>query len=243
MRIEKIGDCTLYLGNCLEVLPDIQAEIAVTSPPYNLNKTASGGGNSKRTYDGWYEDDLPEAVYQGQQRELIGTLQEACNSSIFYNHRIRYAWHSRNKFRPVSNIYHPMDWLKDFPIWAEVVWSRKGTTGHANGRFRLADERIYQIGKPNKFHDLGYGTVWEIPPSKNEGHVCTFPQELPRKCMESTTDIGDVVVDPYMGSGTTGVVAVQMGRKFIGIERDPDYFDLAVNNIRAEVNTPQLLVS
>lgn len=223
---------TLFQGDCATIIPSLTAcETVVTSPPYNLNKVASGGGSSKRSYDGWYPDDLPEPEYQAQQKDIVRKLRGVTAGSIFYNHRIRYAWHSRNKHRVPSNIYHPMQWLEEFPIWCEIIWHRGGTTGHANGRFRLADERIYQIGKPRTFNDRGMTTVWSISPSRNEGHVCTFPEELVERCILSSTNPGDVVLDPYMGSGTTGIVALRHGRRFIGIERDPSYFNLAQSRI------------
>ena len=225
---------TLYRADCMDVLNEIEpVDCVVTSPPYNLNKRASGGGSSKMNYAGWYFDDMPERSYQGWQRMVVDALLQKCEGSIFYNHRIRYAWHNRNKFRVPSNVYHPMQWLQDFPIWAEIIWDRRGTTGHANGRCRLSDERIYQIGKPKVFHDLGYTTVWQMPPTKNEGHVCSYPEELVRRCIEMTTDPGDTVFDPFTGSGTTGVVAIKMGRKFIGAELDSRYFDLAKDRLLA----------
>ena len=231
--VERVVMPLLYNGDCMDMIrsDDFQCDVVVTSPPYNLAKTASGGGTSKKNYKGWYADEMPERSYQGWQRQVIAELMERCNGSIFYNHRIRYAWHNRNRFRVPANIYHPMQWLSDFPIWSEIVWDRRGTTGHANGRCRLSDERIYQIGKPKVFHDRGYTTVWQIAPSKNEGHVCTYPEELVRRCLEMTTNEGDTVFDPFMGSGTTGVVAKQMGRTFIGCEIDPDYFQLAQRRI------------
>jgi len=225
----------LHLGDCLDVMqgiPDGSVDAVITSPPYNLNKNASGGGNSKRKYDGWYPDDLPEDEYQQQQKELIRGLLNLCKGSVFYNHRIRYAWHSRNKFRHPNNLHHPIHWLAEFPLWSEIIWARGGTTGHTNGRVRLADERIYQIGKPKTFHDMGYTTVWQIPPSRNIGHVCTFPEELVERCILMSTNPGDTVLDPYMGSGTTGVVCARLGRSFIGIERDPDYFTVAQSRIQ-----------
>ena len=223
---------TLYRGDCMSVIGNVETfDCAVTSPPYNLNKEASGGGSSKMNYDDWYFDEMPERTYQGWQRMVIDAMLQKCSGSVFYNHRIRYAWHNRNKFRVPSNIYHPMQWLQDFPIWAEIIWDRRGTTGHANGRPRLSDERIYQIGKPKVFHDKGYTTVWQIPPTRNEGHVCSFPEELVRRCIEMTTNEGDIVFDPFVGSGTTGVVAMQMGRKFNGVEMYPTYFDLALGRI------------
>ena len=95
----------------------------------------------------------------------------------------------------------------------------------------MSDERIYQIGKPNKFFDQGYTTVWQMRPSENEGHVCTFPIELVNRCLSMATEHGDTVLDPFMGSGTTGVACVNTGRNFIGIELDPDYFAIAEKRI------------
>ncbi|OJY66399.1 site-specific DNA-methyltransferase [Rhizobium sp. 60-20] len=219
-------------ADCAKIIPSLpKVQLVVTSPPYNLNKVASGGGSSKRNYDGWYPDDLPEAEYQVQQKAVIAALRERTEGSVFYNHRIRYAWHTRNKYRVANNIYHPLHWMSDFPIWCEIIWHRGGTSGHANGRFRLADERIFQIGKPHVFHDHGWTTVWNITPSRNEGHVCTFPEELVEKCILSCSNEGDTILDPYMGSGTVGVVAKRLGRKFIGIEFQQDYADLAHRRI------------
>lgn len=234
MESVVIGNATLYLGDCREILPAIadgSCEIAVTSPPYNLAKKASGGGTSKKSYEEWYPDELPERLYRAQQIEVIENLLRICRSSIFYNHRVRYAWSPRNDFRVPANIYHPMDWLSQFPIWAEVVWDRAATSGHANGRFRLCDERIYQIGKPVKWSDNGWSTVWRFSPERGIDHPCPFPVELPRRCIVSATEEGDAVVDPYMGSGTTGVACHIEGRPFVGIEKDADSFDIACRRI------------
>jgi len=68
--------------------------------------------------------------------------------------------------------------------------------------------------------------------TKNKNHSAAFPESLPEWFIKLFTQEGDWVLDPFMGSGTTGVAAVQTGRNFIGIELDPDYFDIAVNRIR-----------
>jgi len=224
----------LMLGDCLERMKAMEndcVDITITSPPYNLNKNASGGGSSKRNYEGWYPDDMPEPEYQEWQKKVIAEMLRITKGSIFYNHRVRYAWHGRNKYRVPSNIYHPMDWLREFPIWAEIVWDRRGTTGHANRRCRMSDERIYQIGRPHIFNDVGYSTVWQIPPSKNTGHVCSFPLELVQRCLNLASNEGSTVFDPFMGSGTTGVACMNTSRKFIGIEMDADYFEIAKSRI------------
>lgn len=234
MNEYKTDDVWIINGDCMKIMDQIPNNLittSITSPPYNLNKNASGGGNSKKSYDGWYFDELPEEFYQQQQKEVISKVMSITNGSLFYNHKIRYAWHSRNKYKVPMKTYHPILWLQDFPLWCEIVWDRSATSGHANGRCRISDERIFQLGKPNKFFDMGYSTIWKIFPSRNDGHVCSFPEELVERCILMTTEPGDTIFDPYMGSGTTGVVARKLGRKFIGIEVDPGYFELAKNNI------------
>lgn len=224
----------------MEVMQDLDrgcAEICITSPPYNLNKrytnystTCTSKSMSER-YQKWYEDDLPEWQYQGWQQSVIHSLMIICRSSIFYNHKLRFAWHNRNIFRTESNVHHPMNWICKFPIWCEIIWDRCGI-GNPSRRYHIQEERVYQIKKPKKWkNDLGLTNVWRIPPSRNEGHVCTFPEKLVENCMLPTTDEGDVIIDPFIGSGTTAVVAIKHRRKFIGIEKSEEYFELACGNI------------
>ena len=242
MKLVKVGPHRLYRADCLKLLPRFKTNlvnVTVTSPPYNLHKEHSSGGHSKTAkkmeekYDAWYDDDLPEYVYQGQQRTAVEQMLRVTRSSVFYNHRVRYAWHKRNKTKTLSKIYHPLDWLSEFPIWSEIIWDRAGI-GNPTGRFHNQHELIYQIGKPEMWNNTaGLTSIWKIPPSSNEGHVCTFPMRLVANCLSPTTTKGDRVLDPYAGSGTVGVHCAHQGLKFIGIERDPKLFELMVNNIEA----------
>lgn len=236
---EQIGGATLYLGDCEEVLPMIgRVDWAVTSPPYNLNKSYSGGDATEQTrrmtekYSQWYFDDMPEDEYQLWQKRVISQMLEIVEHSIFYNHRIRYAWHSRNKAAPKCKVNHPMHWLSDFPIWCEIVWDRCGTST-PTGRFGQGHELIYQIGKPkaDKIRkSYGYTDVWRIPPAESEGHVCAFPVQLAERCLVVGNE-GDTVLDPFMGSGTVGLACANLGMNFVGIEIEPSYFDLACERI------------
>ena len=241
MRIETIGNATLYLGDCLEILPTLdKVDWCVTSPPYNLNKIHSGGDHTKQSkrmtekYDEWYADDMDEGEYQEWQKMVLTQLGNVVTNSTFYNHRIRYAWHGRNKNAPASKIYHPLHWLSDFPIWCEIIWDRCGAST-PTGRFGQGHELIYQIGKPvqGKIRkSYGLTDVWRIPPAQTDGHVCAFPVALVERCL-IVSDFGDSVIDPFMGSGTTGVACANLGRKFIGIEIEEKYFDIAVERIEA----------
>lgn len=235
------GNIILYQADALEVLQTLERnsiEIAITSPPYNLCKRYSDYTNSKtsksmtKKYEQWYADEMPEWEYQGFQQAMVHEMLRVCNSSIFYNHKVRFAWHNRNIYRTSTNLHHPMDWLSKFPIWCEIIWDRCGI-GNPSRRYHIQEERIYQIGKPKQWDNPnGLTNIWKIPPSRNQGHVCTFPEKLVENCMFPTTTKSDVVLDPYMGAGTTGVVATKHGRRFIGVERVPEYFDLAVENIK-----------
>jgi len=247
--VERNGEVVvhLHLDEWQRVLPTLErnsVDVCVTSPPYNLNKRHSSGGKTKtaksmtKKYEEWYADDIPEWEYQGQQQALIHELMRVCKSSIFYNHKIRYAWHNRNTYKNENKIYHPMHWLHKFPIWCEIIWDRCGI-GNPSSRYHIQEERIWQIKKPKMWgNSEGLTNIWKIPPTKNEhGHPCSFPRELVRRCLSPTTVDGwkHTVIDPYVGSGTTGIEALLTERKFIGVERNPQYFDLACTAIKNHI--------
>lgn len=237
-----IGNATLYRGDCrevLEIMPRDSVNWCVTSPPYNLNKehhTSPGAGTEANAamsakYADWYADDLDEADYQLQQKQVVSQLLRVCTDSVFYNHRIRYAWHNRNKSAPACKVHHPLHWLSDFPIWCEVVWDRCGGST-PTGRYQQGHELIYQLAKPRRVQkSLGMTDVWRIPADSGSGHVCAFPPRLVENCLSPHALAGESVIDPYMGSGTVGAVAQSLGLQFIGIERDPTYFELSCRRI------------
>ena len=91
-----------------------------------------------------------------------------------------------------------------------------------------------------EFEDLRYtfnnpgkmSSVWQIPPAKANFHATPKPEELMKRIIEATSNEGDIVLDPMMGSGTTGIVCQATGREFIGIELDVTYFELAQKRIK-----------
>ena len=228
----------MILGNCLEVVPTLKEdiEIAVTSPPYNLFATVSKNRREDYIEKNWYDDFKSEYIYQAEQKELIKQLLKVCNSSIFYNHKIRYAWHSRNTYRGASKMYHPLQWLLDFPIWCEIIWDRGIPARTVPKRYHIKDERIYQIGKP-KYSNEKYncGNIWRIQPTQNSTHPCSFPVDIPARAALYTTKENDYILDPYIGSGTTAIAAIRNNRRFIGIENNTEFFNLACKNIELEL--------
>jgi len=211
-------------GDCREVLPQIPDEsttLVVTSPPYN-----------KRGTSGWlvkkvsYPDRLPEPVYQEQQVSVLQECYRCLNNrgAVFYNHRIRY---DRQAIFPVS-------WLSrtSFKIWQEIVLYRRITGNLRGWRYWNVDERIYWLVK-NKPLELEqqyaqYTTVWDIRPENgNKVFTAPFPREIPRRVILTASLPNEVVIDPFLGSGTTVIVASKLNRKCIGIEISEEYCELA----------------
>jgi len=244
-RKEIIGDCTLYLGDCREILPTLgKVDAVVTSPPYNQNIDAfkpSGMHKESRWVEkisGGYFDSLPEDEYQSSQVELLRNLYAATSdtASVFYNHKIR--WRD-------GQFISPLAWVQRSPwrVRQEIVWARNGSVTMNARMFAPSDERIYWLVKEkHKWHQkcVSFMSVWAMASEVFSEHACVFPLELPMRSIEATTDIGDTVADPFMGSGTTGVACVKLGRKFIGIEIEPKYFDIACKRIDAATREPRL---
>jgi site-specific DNA-methyltransferase (adenine-specific) len=228
---------TLYHGDCREVLPHVMADLVVTSPPYNLLRRHSGagansihaGGLWKKMSENWYPDERDEAEYQLEQRDVLRLCREAA-PCIAYNHKLRY------QIKRMGRTLHPMAWLQEHLLWVEIIWDRGGGPALNCQRPVPADERIFVLGRPVAWHDIGLTTVWRIhPTAQANGHPCPFPEEIPRRLVAMFTDPGHTVLDPYVGSGTTLRVAKDLGRKAIGIELDERYCEIAANRCRQEV--------
>lgn len=243
MRVETIGAAELYLGDCREIVSALNGiACVVTSPPYNqlegLNKPASGlwadtrGG--KGFVDAWasngYADDVPETEYQRQQSDMFAAIAGAClpDASLFYNHQVR--WRD-------GECLHPVQWFRpdNWRLRSEIIWDRGGGMMFNARMFCRFDERVlwFVRGKEWKWNQdqVGLGTVWRIAKAQNKTHPVAYPVELPARCIMATTNPGDIVLDPYSGSASTGVAAVTNGRRYIGIEREEKYFDAACKRI------------
>jgi DNA modification methylase len=124
-----------------------------------------------------------------------------------------------------------------FPIRGLLVWD-KGTPGMGDLRhWGPSYELVASVGW-GQIRGKRDGSVlrFNTTPPGNRNHPTEKPIDLLSHLIEKTTDPGDVVLDPFMGSGTTGVAAIRAGRKFIGIEIDPRFFAVAQARIEAERN-------
>lgn len=239
----------IYHGDCAEIAPQIQkgtVALVMTSPPYNQmsgvpdktygiwGQTDGGVGFVNAWKASGYADDMPEDAYQAWQNGLFAVLGDACtaDASLFYNHQLRY----RDRI-----CLHPMGWFhpEGWNFRQEIIRDRGGGMMFNARMFVRFDERILWFTRsPDRWtwnqERVGDGTIWRIAREQQQQgklHPVQFPLEIPSRCIAAASRPGDVVLDPFMGSGTTLVAARNLGRRAVGIERERKYCDIAVRRL------------
>ena len=219
-------------------MPDKSIDLVVTSPPYNL-KNSSGNGMKDGRGGKWsnaalikgyatYDDNMPYDAYCQWQKACLSEMMRLLkdDGAIFYNHK----WRVQNGL-----IQDRREIVADFPVRQIIIWRRKGGINFNAGYFLPTYEVIYLIAKKDfKLAPKAnsYGDVWEFKQEQNNAHPAPFPVALIDRIISSTT--GRIVLDPFMGSGTTAVVAQGLGRDFIGIELSEEYCRMAEARIERD---------
>lgn len=228
----------IICGDCIEVMKQIpynSVDLVVTSPPYNL-KNSTGNGMKDGRGGKWanaalqngyshYDDNMPHDKYVAWQRKSLEEMMRLIKDTgaIFYNHK-----------RRVQNglLQDRQDIVNGFPVRQIIIWQRKGGLNFNRGYFLPTYEVIYLIAKP-KFKLVpkanAYGDVWEFTQEMNNPHPAAFPVDLIERIIGSTD--AQIVLDPFMGSGTTALAAKNLKRKYIGIDISPDYCEMAIKRI------------
>ena len=212
MKVE-IGDATLYLGDCMDILPTLQkVDAVITDPPYGIGFKAS----------------QPGAIDYG----LIFGDSEPFNPAPFMRFENLVLWGGNN-------------FANKLPVGGWFVWDKRVSEAAdrmMGSPFELAwvsNKKKYKIARIQhggaKNADALNGDV----ANAQRFHPTQKPVALMKWCIEQAGN-PQTILDPFMGSGTTGVAAIQLGRKFIGIEREPKYFDIACKRIEQAVAQGQL---
>lgn len=228
-------------------MPERSVSCIVTSPPYNLkNSTGNGmkdgrGGKwenaaLQKGYDN-HADTMEHEAYVEWQRECLTAMMRVLKDDgvIFYNHK----WRVQDGL-----IQDRHDIVSSFPVRQIIIWKRAGGINFNAGYFLPTYEVIYMICKPNFKLAKGankMGDVWEIPQAKGNEHPAPFPQELAQRCIQASP--GGVVLDPFMGSGTTGIAAMTLKRDWIGIDNSQKYCNMADERVKQflKKNNPKLI--
>lgn len=251
------GDCMQLLKS----LPDCSIDLVVTSPPYNLKGLKVSNGKKSKSDDeyGWvdvieydgYDDDMNEEQYQQWQIELLDEIFRVLtpSGSLFYNHKDRAC---------KGTVINPLMWIQHSKLNLKqiIVWDRK-TSLNSNANFYLpSTEYIYWLTKSKKnvrFNRQLYlmkdgdqkgeyvnlASVWTVSPGqkfkyKGETHPAPYPIELVDRIIPSVLSGGEgniVVLDPFMGSGTTAISAIKNGVNWLGFEQSEKYIEMANERI------------
>lgn len=222
----------------MKSLPSKSIDLVFTSPPYNLrNSTGNGmkdgrGGKWSNAalingYKG-HDDSMPHEEYVAWQRECLAEMLRLIkdDGAIFYNHK----WRVQNGL-----LQDRQDIVGGFPVRQIIIWQRKGGINFNPGYFLPTYEVIYMICKPKFKLAKGankHGDIWTIGQEQNNPHPAPFPVELAERVIGSTN--AQLVLDPFMGSGTVAVAAKNLGRNFIGIDKVPEYCQMAINRLLGE---------
>jgi len=216
-------------------IPDESVDLIITSPPYNL-KNSTGNGMKDGRGGKWqnaalkngyshHNDCMPHPQYVKWQRDCLEEMMRIIpeNGAIFYNHK----WRVQD-----SLLQDRHDIVNGFPVRQVIIWRRKGGLNFNPGYFLPTYEVIYLIAKP-KFKlspkANAHGDVWDITQEMNNEHPAAFPIKLIDRIVSSTN--AKTILDPFMGSGTTAISAMNFGRNFIGIDLSPDYCKMAEERI------------
>jgi site-specific DNA-methyltransferase (adenine-specific) len=236
----------IHLGNNIDLikqLEDNSVDLIITSPPYNKgywsdNQQMNNGFNTKsrKIEYGSFNDCLEPSVYEQQQKDLIEECLRVLKptGSFFYNH-IDILHHHQT--------IHPK-YVYDFPLKQTIIWNRSNTPRLDKSYFFPITEYLFWFQKTKdsraKFDRSQCGfqkNVWEISPDGSNKHPAPFPLSIVENIILATTNEGDLVLDPYMGSGTTALGAFNLKRKYIGFEFVEDFVKMANERIeRANIS-------
>ena len=212
-------------------MEDNSVDITITSPHYNL-------GNRHETHHEFhypYPDGKNEDIYQNEQIDVLNEIYRITKDtgSLFYNHKNRII--DKQSLSPYKWIFKSK-WL----VKQEIVWNN-GSPNFNQVRFYPQTERVYWLVKNKNtvlknvisHNDIFTRKEWKAVGRKGK-HARAYPIKLVEDILLCFED-SKIVLDPYMGSGTTGVVCVNTNRDFIGIELDRDYFKIAQERIGQKV--------
>jgi site-specific DNA-methyltransferase (adenine-specific) len=248
MQIEDLKN-RIVLGNCVELLrdiPDESVDLAFADPPFNLKKNygVCNDKMGKEEYLAWSESWLKEmvriikptgSVIIHHFPDWLIHYSAILNQYASFKHWI--AWDAISS--PYGKKLYPAHY--GFLHYEKVSKSSKFyDTRHPHKRCTVCKETTKRYGgKKHNMHQFGalVSDVWtDIPRINNnknrkEGHPCQLPLPVMDRLILMTTDAGDVVIDPFMGLGTTALSAKQLGRNYIGFDIDAEYVAVAQDSL------------
>lgn len=243
MRVETIGRATLYLGDCRDILPTLpKVDAVIGDPPYSVSvagaRVVSRPGKGVRNLD-FFAGDQDWAAMTAAVVDAYDKATESQPKTVI-------AWCGHRQIGPLVEMLEGKGYSTRLIFWRKrcppppppgAGFSQaveQAVYAYLSGRLwnggqydhNVFDADSYRFGQPGKVD-----------------HPTQKPLELMRWNVRWLTNEGETILDPFMGSGSTGVAALESGRDFIGIEREPKYFDIACHRIEEAQRQGDLFIS
>ena len=250
---------TLHLGDCLDILPTLEAgsvDAVVTDPPYKTTDLHFDLGDANNS---WIKS-LLEVTQANGYLALFGSLELQSLANSLWNIRFGTAWIKPRGTMRSHNAKMPMNQWEPCYVYAHpnhtiagLTWNKikidgepyskvQHNTGRRRGWSDSLDRATTSTWTKEGFVSENSGFRWQtdvingpfkacMPFAERTEHPTQKPENVIMTIIRWLTNPGDLVLDPFMGSGTTGVACVKTGRNFIGIEIDPAYFAIAERRI------------
>ncbi len=233
-------------------LPDKSVSLMVTSPPYNIDISYGNKWKDGKLVEAKgkkYKDNLSEDLYREMLMRVLNETKRVLkdDGQIWFNIKNRYS--DENMIPP----FWIMDYFQDMFLKNIIIWNFDWG-GSSNKRFCSRYEYVFFFTKHKKKYTFNLDDVkipalnyrpdryksqlknptdvWRMSlvsgnsPERTE-HPAQYPEELIERIIKTGSNVGDLVLDPFMGSGTTAVVAKKLGRNFVGYESEKDYIKIA----------------
>ena len=231
-EIFQLGGCTLYHGDCEEVIktiPDKSITLIHTDPPYVIHSDDNMGKmmeeKARKSYDKLIKADISDGF---NVEVMFSEFIRVCKAINFQ------IWCSKKQFIEYLILAYGKKWN-----WQDICLYRNNALPNVRGKYQDKDYCVHLWkGRTltGTYHQKRTDYHYTIGGVKEWNHPALKPLEPILNMIPIGSDEGDIVLDPYMGSGTTGEACLRTNRKFIGIEKDNEFFNMACERIRKVYN-------
>lgn len=245
IRMEQLADdVTLYCGDCREVIPTLKGVDAVISdPPYGIQELIGRYGRTQLSIGngGKMAASNKNSLHIANDKNL-----KVVSEALTLTRKViaKSAWVATFYSCRITPTFFKMmeaSGYRETDYFGELIWDKRAPGLGTQIRYQHENVAVFQLGKPPQLTDcmsvVNFASLRGDARSDGSSH----PHEKPDQVMQNIvgTVPGKLILDPFMGTGSTGAAAVKLKRGFVGVELDPKHFEVAVRKVSAAIKQPQ----